>query len=447
MSLQPDFTDELTHVLDQAKRQGATQADAIAFCERSITHRRRNNLPELTEASDGQAIGVRVFIDKQQTVLSTNDLRKETLDRMVENAIAATKLLPANPYCGLGDNPTQAPDADVLDLNDPTELDGNWLQEQATIAENTALENPAITNSEGADASCSRGFLQMANSLGYSFGFPSTSVGVSVAVIAGEGETMQVDYASHSVVHAEDLESPAAIGARAAERAVAALNPRKVPTCEVPVIFSTRVSSSLIGHIAQALNGRAQVESASFLLDSIGREILPTSVSITENPFLPRGHGSRPIDGEFVVGTARSIIDQGVVNGYFLDLASARKLGTASTGSAVRGVGSVPSPRAANLTMSAGTQSEEDLIKSVKSGLYVTSLMGMGVNVVSGDYSQGAQGFWIENGECTFAVAEVTIAGDLLTMLKEIVVADNLRMRRRFNAPSILIPRMTVAGA
>jgi PmbA protein len=320
------------------------------------------------------------------------------------------------------------------------------LEELARSAEAAAMSVRGVTKSGGASASSGIGGMVLATSHGFRGSYLSSRHGISIEAIAGEGTTMERDYEFSSALHARDLASAAEVGRAAGERAVSRLNPRKVTTRRVPIVFEPRVAGSLVGHLAGAINGSAVARKTSFLRDKLGEQLFPRGIRIWDDPLRARGLRSRPFDAEGVAGAARAMIDDGVLTSWFLDSATARELGLATTGHAHRGVSSSPSPGPTNLYLEAGEQSPDALIADIADGFYITDLIGMGVNQVTGDYSRGAAGFWIENGTKTYAVSEVTIAGHLFDIFRTLTPANDLTFRYGTNAPTLRVEGLTVAG-
>jgi len=338
----------------------------------------------------------------------------------------------------------ELPFLDALDALDP---DPAELRTRALEAENAALSVPGITNSSGCGASASASTVALATSGGFAGAYRASGHGCSAAVIAGEGGTMQRDHAWHSARHLQDLESAEAIGLRAGMRAVARLNPGKPKPGKYPVIFDPRVSSTLLGHFAGAISGAAIARKTSFLQDLLRANIFASGVTIVDDPLRRRGLRSRPFDGEGLAVSRQELVSDGVLNGWIAESASARQLGVAPTGHASRGVGGAPGVAPTNLYMAPGGLSPAELMEDVRDGFYVTELIGMGVNGVTGDYSRGAGGYWIENGQLTYPVSEVTIAGNLKDMYKHLTPASDLVFRYGTDAPTLRVDGMTVAGA
>jgi PmbA protein len=445
----PDASNDLNFLSDllaKAKKAGADAADAVMVEGWSISHARRLGKLEKLERAEGQDLGLRVFVGKRQAIVSTSDRSRQTLDPLVERAIAMAKAAPEDPFCGLADPQDIARSLPDLDLVDPVEPATELLVERARAAEETALAVPGITNSEGAEASWSRSTVALAATNGFAATYGRSSHSFSVAVLAGEGTGMERDYDWSSVIHASDLDNPEAVGRRAAERALKRLNPRKVATGKFPIVYDPRVSNSLVRHLAGAINGAAIARGTSFLKSKLNQAVFPESVIIVDDPFRKRGMNSKPVDGEGLAPARRSIIDKGVLTTWILDLRSARQLGLKSTGHASRGTSSPPGPSTTNLWLEPGSVSRETMIRDIPAGLYITEMIGSGVNAVTGDYSRGATGFWIDKGELTFPVSEVTVAGNLVDMFRNLTAANDLNLRYGTDAPTVRIDGMTLAG-
>jgi PmbA protein len=321
------------------------------------------------------------------------------------------------------------------------------LIERAGAAEEAALAVDGITNSEGAEAGWGRSRIALAASNGFAGGYAGSHHAVSVAVIGGSGNRMERDYDFANSTYAADLRDPAEIGRSAGERTVRRLGARKMPTCRCPVVFDPRVARSFISHLLGAISGPSIARGTSFLRDKLGQKIFPEAITITEDPHRQRGHRSKPFDAEGIANRRRALIDKGVLTTWLLDLRSARQLGLKTTGHAARGTASPPSPAATNIWIEPGSASPAELMADIKSGFYVTELMGMGVNGITGDYSRGAAGFWIENGQIAHPVSEMTVAGNLKDMFAAMVVANDLEFRVGADSPTLRIDDLTVAGA
>lgn len=433
-------------LVSEAKRQGADGADAVIMKSQSLGVSWRLGKLEDVERSESCDLGLRVFSGKRQAFVSTTDLDRKSHASLAERCIAMARLAPEDPYCGLADPDRLARAFPSLDLSDESEPSAERLTELAAETEDAARAIKGVTNSNGASAGWSSGTKVLATSTGFAAANNGTSHSIGVSVVAGEGTAMETDYEGSSARHASDLDAPSVVGVKAGERAVRRLNPRKVKSISVPIIYDPRVASSLLGHFAGAINGASIARGVSFLKSEMGKPVFGRGIRIIDDPLRRRGLRSRPFDGEGVAATNRAMIEDGVLMGWFLDSASARQLGLTTTGHAARGTGGPPSPSATNLHLEAGTRTPEDMIKSLAQGLYVTDLIGMGVNGVTGDYSRGAAGFWIENGVLAYPVSEITIASNLKDMYQKLEPASDLAFRYGINAPTVLIESMTIAG-
>ncbi len=446
MSQHQNNLDLLNDLISNAMKKGADGADAVLVSGTSLSLSQRLGKPENLERSEGQDLGLRVFIGKRQAIVSSSDFNKDALDELAQRCVDMARVVPEDPFCGLAQVEQLAKEIPDVDGFDPYEPDEQTLIAWATEAEDAARAVEGVTNSEGAEASWGRHDVAICASNGLAHAHSSTGCSVSASVLAGSGTGMERDYDYTTAVYAEDLENPALIGQRAGEKAVKRLNPRKKETQQVPVIYSPRVSHGLLGHLVGAINGNSVARGTSFLKDQMGQTVFNDKISIIDDPHRKRGLRSKPIDGEGLANKKRAIIENGVLQSWILDLRSARQLGLESTGHAARGTGSPPSPSATNLYMQAGDVSVDELIGDIKQGFYVTELIGMGVNGVTGDYSRGAAGFWIENGEIVYPVSELTIAGNLKDMFRNLTPADDLEFRYGTNAPTLRIEGLMVAG-
>ncbi|WP_135081673.1 metallopeptidase TldD-related protein [Terasakiella sp. SH-1] len=446
MSQHENNLDLLNNLIEKAKKLGADQADAVLVSGTSLSLSQRLGKPESLERSEGQDMGLRVFIGKRQAIVSSSDFNKDSLDELAQRCVDMARVVPEDPHCGLADPDQLATEFPDVDGYDPYEPDEAQLIAWANEAEEAARAVEGVTNSEGAEAGWGRHDVAIAASNGLSHAYSSSGCSISASVLAGEGTGMERDYEYTSAVYAEDLDNPAEVGKKAGEKAVARLNPRKVETQQVPIIYSTRVSNGLLGHLNGAINGNSVARGTSFLKDMMDEKVFSDAITIVDDPHRKRGLRSKPIDGEGLANKKRNIVEQGVLKSWILDLRSARQLGLESTGHAARGTGSPPSPSTTNFYMEAGELSLKELMADIKQGFYVTELIGMGVNGVTGDYSRGAAGFWIENGEIVYPVSELTIAGNLKDMFRNLTPADDLEFKYGTNAPSLRIEGLTVAG-
>ncbi|HZU89325.1 MAG TPA: TldD/PmbA family protein [Stellaceae bacterium] len=439
--------DLLQDLVARARRAGADAADAIMVEGVSLSHARRLGKTEKLERAEGQDLGLRVLIGRRQAIVSSSDRTPAALAELVERAVAMARTVPEDPYCGLAEPDEIARDWPRLDMLDPEEPAVAVLIERARAAEEAALAVAGVSNSEGAEAGWGRSRIALVASNGFAGGYAGSSHGVSVAVLGGSGTVMERDWDFSSAVYAADLKDPAAIGKSAGERTVRRLNPRKMPTCRCPVVFEPRVARGFLSYLMGAIAGPAIARGTSFLKDRLQQRIFPEAITIIDDPHRPRGLRSKPFDGEGVANRRRALVDRGVLTSWILDLRSARQLGLKTTGHAARGTSSPPSPAATNLWIEPGALSPQELIADIKSGFYVTEMMGMGVNGVTGDYSRGAAGFWIDSGEIAFPVSEMTVAGNLKDMFLRLVVANDLEFKAGADAPTLRIDDLTVAGA
>ena len=443
----PAAAERLDRLVKRALAEGADAADAVEFKNISVGVSYRLGKLEDVGRAESSDLGLRVFIGRQVAFVSSTDFSEATLGGLPARAIDMAKLAPEDKYAGLAPRDRLATKFPELEIDDPEEPSTALLVERAHAAEQAALEVPGITNSEGGGADYGRTMVTLATSEGFVGSYGATSRSISVAVIAGEGTSMERDYDYAHTRFGDDLESAVDIGKRAAERAVKRLNPRKVRTQSVPVFYDPRIAGSLLGHFSGAISGSAIARGVSFLKDKLGKQVFGENIAVIDDPHRKRGLRSKPFDGEGVANRHTTLIDQGRLTTWLLDSASARQLGLQTTGHAARGTGGPPSPSPTNLYMAAGTHSPEELMEDVKEGFYVTELIGMGVNGVTGDYSRGAAGFWIENGEITYPVSEVTIAGNLKDMYLHLTPANDLVFRYGTDAPTLRVDGMTVAGA
>jgi PmbA protein len=438
--------DELQDIIAQAKKAGADAADAIIAEGTSLSVSWRNRTLESLDRAEGTDLGLRVLIGKQQAIVSTSDRRPATLRELVSRAVAMAKAAPEDPFCGIADPSEIARRWPQLELGDTYDISAEKLILSAKTAEEAALAVKGVSQCESTDASAGETAVYFAASNGFVGHYRRTSYGISAAVLAGTGTAMEQDYDYSSAVFLSDLADPAQIGAQAGERAVRKLNGRKMPSGRFPVVYDPRIASSMLGHLIGAISGPAIVRGTSYLKDSLGKDVFGPQVSIVDDPFRPRGLRSRLFDGEGLLPQRRIIIDQGRLTTWLLDLRSARQLGMASTAHASRSPGGLPSPAPSNLYLEPGPLSPAELIKDIKQGLYVTEMMGSGVNGVTGDYSRAASGFWIDNGVISFPVNEITLAGNLKDMFRTLTPANDLEFRHGFDSPTIRIEGMTLAG-
>jgi PmbA protein len=442
---QSALTDLAERLVSAARRAGADTADAVAVRSVSLAVEVREGAVEESERAEGDDVGLRVFVGRRQAVVSTNDIAAD-VGELAERAVAMAKVAPEDSHAGLADAAQLARDIPDLDLLDPDLPSVAMLEERAKAAEAAGLAVKGVSKSGGASASAGIGGMVLVTSHGFHGAYLSSRQSLSMTAIAGEGTAMERDYDFSSTLHGADLDPAEHIGRTAGERVVQRLNPRKVSTMKVPVVFDRRVAGSLVGHLASAANGSAVARKTSFLRDKLGERLFKNGIRIVDDPLRKRGLRSRPFDAEGVVAKPLAVIEDGVLTSWFLDSATARELKLTTTGHAHRGVSSAPSPGPTNLHLASGSQSPDELMADIQDGFYVTDLIGMGVNGVTGDYSRGASGFWIENGKLSYPVSEVTIAGHLLAMFAALTPANDLEFRYGTNAPTMRVEGLTVAG-
>jgi len=447
MAQETNALNVLSDVIARARRAGADAADAVLVEGASMAHSQRLGKTEKLERSESYDLGLRVLFGKRQAIVSSNDRSASALGELVERAVTMARAVPEDPFCGIAEPDQIARDWPDLDTSDPEEPTPDALIARARAAEEAALAVAGVTNSEGAEASWSRAAVARAASNGVAGAYGDSGHSVSAAVLAGSGTGMERDYDYSSAVYAADLQDPAAIGKSAGERAVRRLGARKAATAKVPIVFDPRVSRSLVGHLIGAIVGPAIARGTSFLKDKLGERIFPAAISIIDDPHRRRGLRSKPFDGEGIANRRRAIIENGVLTTWLLDLRSARQLSLATTGHASRGTSSPPSPSPTNLWLEPGAVTAQELIGDIDRGFYVNELMGMGVNGVTGDYSRGAAGFWIENGKLAYPVSEVTIAGNLKSMFQELTAASDLEFKTGNDAPTLRVDGMMLAGS
>ncbi len=436
-------------LLDAARRAGAESADAMVLADRSVTVEVRGGALEQAERAEGIDLGLRVMLGRRQACVSASDPRAETIAEMAERAVAMAREAPEDPHAGLADAAQLAEDrsAAALDLADPApEPAPDALQQDAARAEVAALAVEGVSQVQAASASWGAREMHLAASNGFSGGYRRTSRSLSCVAIAGEGLGMERDYDGDGRVYQSDLRDADEIGRTAGERAVERLGARRPRTGAYPVVFDERIAASLVGHLLSAINGTAVARGASWLRDALGEQVLPEALSLIEDPHRPRVPGSRPFDAEGLPTRRRAIVENGRLTGWTLDLATARKLGMASTGNAARGVSSPPSPTNWNVALTQGTRSRAELLAEMGTGLLVTSMIGSTINPNTGDYSRGASGFWVENGEIAWPVNECTVAGNLREMLLTLVPANDARPWLSRVVPSLLVEGLTLAG-
>ncbi len=446
--LTPDQARDRAHdIVQRARAAGADAADAVFAADAALDVSIRLGKLEDIGRSESEDLGLRVFVGQRSASVSTSDLSTTAMDALVERAVAMAREAPEDPWAGLapaerllhGDTP-------MLGLDDGGEVSLEQLRDAALEAEDAARAVPGVSNSEGGGASASRSVWALATSHGFTGAYAATGYGISASVLAGQGGNMQRDYAHHSARLRAHLESPEAIGRRAGEQAVARLNPGRLVSGATTIVYDRRVGGSLVGHMLGAISGQAITRKTSFLLDSLGSQVFAHAITIRDDPHRPHGLRSRPFDGEGLPVSPSDIIEDGMLERWLLDSASARQLGLEPTGHAARGVGGGPGVSTSNVFMEPGHVPVETLIADIESGVYITEMMGGGANGVTGDYSRGAAGFRIENGRITTPVAEFTIAGNVKDMFLAMTPANDLEFRYGVNVPTLRVEGMTVAS-
>ena len=440
--------DKAERLVEQARAAGAEAADSIYVGERSSGVQVRKGALEDVHRSEGEEVGLRVFIGTKSASVASSDLSDEALSALVDRVLAMAGEAPEDPFAGLA--PTE-----LLMTGSPPDLD-NWdgtepepatLKARALAAEMAALAVEGVTNSNGGGASASASTIALATSHGFAGAYRASGHSCSASVVAGEGSAMQRDFAWHSARHAEDLEDPADIGRRAGERAVARIGNVGLKPGKLPVLFEPRVAGSLLGHFAAAITGSAVARKSSFLMDRLGEQVFAKSITIRDDPLRKRGLRSRAFDGEGLPVKAMDVVADGMLTTWLATSADARQLGMQPTGHAVRGVSGAPGAGPANFYIAAGARTREELLNAFPRAILVTELIGQGVNGVTGDYSRGAAGFLVEHGEIAGPVSEITIASNLKHMFATLEPASDLRFRRGVDSPTLLVPEMTVASA
>ncbi len=438
------LTDRVAALVDAARKAGADAADAVVMRGRSTTVSVRLGKVEDIESAEGEDFSLRVFVGGRVASVSANAASDAA--ELAERAVAMARVSPEDPFQGLADPALLARKPRDLDLLDATEISADRLKEDALAAEAAALGVKGVTNSSGSGASAGMGGLVLATSHGFLGQYVATRFSRSASVIAGEGTGMERDYDYSSRLHFTDLDAPETIGRNAGERAVKRLGARKAATGTVDVVFDPRVARGIAGHLAGAINGAAVARKTSFLRDMMGKQVASAAITVTDEPLRMRGPSSRPFDGEGVEGDRLLMVEKGVLNHWFLSTSAARELGLTTNGRGSRS-GSSVSPSSTNFAIEPGEKSPQDLIGALKSGFYVTEVFGQGVDMVTGEYSRGASGFWIEDGQIAYPVSEVTIASNLKTMFMNMMPANDVDRNFGTAAPTLLIGGMTLAGS
>lgn len=440
-----DYLSALSDLIVQARAAGADAADAVLVSGTSLSVASRQGKTEHLERSEGRDLGLRVFVGKRAAIVSSTSVDPAGFAALAERAVAMAKVVPEDPFTGLAET-WASPDTADLDMADPYEPTPDLLTARAAAAEAAAYTVHGVTNSEGAEAGYGRSEIVLVTSAGFAGRRVGTSHSISATALAGSGTDMQRDYDYHSAVFFHDLDDPEKIGKSAGDRAIARLNPTRPKTARIPVLYDPRVAGSLLGHLAGGISGTGVARGTSFLKEKLRQRIFAPGINIHDDPRRVRGMRSRVFDGEGTPTQPRALIEDGILTTWLLDSRSARQLGMTPTGHAARGTSGPPSPSTTNLYMAAGTLTPAELMANIKEGLYITEMIGMGVNGVTGDYSRGAAGYMIRDGALAEPVAEVTVAGNLIDMFASLTPANDLRFRRSTDSPTVRIEGLTMAG-
>jgi PmbA protein len=440
--------DTAEQLVDQAIKAGADAADAIYVGDRSSSVQVRLGELENVHRSEGEQVGLRLFVGSRSASVASSDFSADALAALVERCVAMAGQAPEDPFAGLAPSELLLKgEPPFVDGDDGQEPDPAELRERAHCAEQAALAVAGVTNSSGGSGGASATIIALATSGGFSGVYRTSGHSCSAGVIAGEGSTMQRDHAWHSARHLEDLDSAEEVGRLAGERAVARLNPQRPKAGRMAVLFDPRVAQSLLGHFASAINGSSVARKSSFLQDKLGERVFAPGISIVDDPLRLRGLRSRPFDGEGLPVSSTEFVSNGMLHSWIAASAAARQLGIRPTGHAARGVGGAPGASPSNIYIAPGTRSREELLAAFPEAVLITELIGMGVNGVTGDYSRGAAGFMVRGGAIAEPVAEITIASNLAEMFATLEAGSDLEFRRGMDAPTLLVPEMTVAAA
>ena len=441
-----DLTTLCSQLLDLSRKAGADQVSASAASTEGLEASVRDGKVEDIGRSETLDIGVRVIVGQRQATVSASSSKESALAEMAERAVAMAREAPDDPYCGLPDGIDASTDYPDLDLCDPTAAEADRLRDDAMTIDEAARAVEGVAKSEGSTTSWRRSEIALVMSNGFSATRKGSFWNASCSAIAGEGPGMERDYAYGVARWRDELRDLDGVGREAGERAVRRLDPRKAPTRNVPLVFDQRLASSVIGHFLGAVNGFSVARGSTYLGDMLGKRVFANGITITDDPLLRRGLGSRPFDGEGLATTKRELVVDGVLDTWLLDCATARQLEMKSTASASFGVGSPPRPSPSNVTLSTGTRTPEEMIAGIEDGFFVTEMMGASINSTTGDYSRGASGYWIENGELAYPVTEATVAGNLVEMFAALEPSTDLPVDRALRVPTLLIDGCSVAG-
>ncbi|QNT78498.1 TldD/PmbA family protein [Entomobacter blattae] len=437
----------LADLLKTAQKEGADRADILFIQTQSVSYQIRNGKMEETESSEQNEIGLRVFLGKKSAIISTTELKPDEFPRLASQALAMAKVLPEDKFSDLLEASSPQRLSKNLELFDPTLPTNDNILAYITEMEEQALAQKGITNSNGSSAAYGKSHIILLTSNGFKGEYQHSSFSAGISVVAGQGPTMQRDYATHTTTFYRDLDTAKSLGLQAAQRALARLNPKKPRTANLPIVFDPRIAGSLLGHFASAIKGNAIARGTSFLKQALGRTIFPKEVTIMDDPTCKKGLRSRPFDAEGVKAAPLTLVEEGTLQHWLLDIRSANQLNLPTNGRASRSPSSPPTPTHTNLYFKNGSHSRTDLMADIKEGIYITEMMGSAINGLTGDYSRGASGFMIRNGQLAEPVAEFTIAGNLNDMFANIGLANDLEFRYGVNSPTLRVHSMTVAGA
>lgn len=432
-------------LLQHALKSGADQAEVFTYTSMSTQAVVRMGDQEQLQRSNTHSTTLRVFLGQKTAVVATNELNEATVAELAERAVAMAELSPEDPHVALASEAVFTHHCQDLTIYDEKEPPVEKLLAMAEEAEAAALAVQGISNSEGAEASYAASEVALLTSEGFEQRCQASLASVSVSVLAEQDGVMERDYEYHKARFLSDVMAAKDIGTKAGERTLARLGAKKPKTGRYPVVFEPRVARGLIGHFLSAINGNAVASGTSFLKNQLGERIFPEAISITDDPFLMKGLSSRPFDAEGLEGKKLALVEEGRLNHFLLDLRSASKLGSKSNGRASRGIGSAPHPASTNVLVSAGKQTAEELLQEIGTGLLVNETFGMGVNQTTGDFSQGAAGFWVENGKIAYPISEFTIASTLPQMFSQMVAANDIDHASSIQTPSLCVGEMAVA--
>ena len=440
------INEKADYLIKKSKKAGAEDVDVVYVENTNIDVGCRLKKIEKLERSESNDLGLRFIKNKKQVIVSSNDLSNKSLEELVYKASNMVKAVPKDPYCSIAEKKDlikKIPNLNILENKEPSI---NSLKNKVIEAEKAGLNVNGVTNSEGSEIGWNKSKIHLFNSNGLNVNYQSSNYSIYVVLIAGKGTSMEREYEFASSVSEKDLIKPSIVGKKAGEKAVKRLKPRKIKTSKIPVIFSPRVANSFLRYLSSSINGNSIARGTSFLKKKLNKKIFSENINIVDNPLKKGGLQSKPFDGEGLETKKTEIVKNGELKTWILDLSTAKQLKLKSTGHASRGISSPPSPNPTNLYFEPGDSAPKNLIGNIKKGIYLTELMGSSVNLINGDYSRGGSGFWIDKGEITYPINEITIADNLNEMFKRIILADDLEFKQGLNSPTMLIENMTVAG-